>query len=238
MNTGMLDAHNLGWKLAMVVSGRACDTLLDSYETERAPVAREVLALTDAPVRYAIIKHPLTRSARDVIVRSIGHSAAIQRRAARRLSQVYVSYPPGPKAGAAGLRRGPVEPGQRLPDLAVHDDGRATTLHEVLRNGCHVLVVADAHLATVLGDAGLQRYRDDVRIVTVAVTTHRLRRGSTPLVVLVRPDGHVAALATPNEPQPMTSYLEGLFGGANPNELRRHSERRVATAWVVRAVGE
>ena len=38
MNTGITDAHNLGWKLALVASGRAPDALLDSYGTE--PAAR------------------------------------------------------------------------------------------------------------------------------------------------------------------------------------------------------
>lgn len=40
LNTGVQDAHNLAWKLAMVLRGRADETLLDTYETERRPVAR------------------------------------------------------------------------------------------------------------------------------------------------------------------------------------------------------
>jgi len=40
MNTGIQDAHNLAWKLAAVISGHAPATLLDSYETERRPIAR------------------------------------------------------------------------------------------------------------------------------------------------------------------------------------------------------
>lgn len=40
LNSGILDAHNLAWKLAAVVSGRAGDALLDSYEAERQPVTR------------------------------------------------------------------------------------------------------------------------------------------------------------------------------------------------------
>uniref|UniRef100_A0AAU2W4H1 FAD-dependent monooxygenase n=1 Tax=Streptomyces sp. NBC_00008 TaxID=2903610 RepID=A0AAU2W4H1_9ACTN len=39
MNTGIQDAHNLAWKLATVLRGGAPDTLLDSYERERRPVA-------------------------------------------------------------------------------------------------------------------------------------------------------------------------------------------------------
>src|SRR5688572_17121430 len=47
MNTGLQDAHNLAWKLALVVQGRAAPALLDSYEAERIPVARRLLATTD-----------------------------------------------------------------------------------------------------------------------------------------------------------------------------------------------
>jgi 2-polyprenyl-6-methoxyphenol hydroxylase-like FAD-dependent oxidoreductase len=47
MNTGLQDAYNLGWKLALVVQGRADPALLESYETERIPVARRLLDTTD-----------------------------------------------------------------------------------------------------------------------------------------------------------------------------------------------
>lgn len=47
MNTGIQDAVNLGWKLALVTAGRAGSALLDTYEAERAPVGRLVLRFTD-----------------------------------------------------------------------------------------------------------------------------------------------------------------------------------------------
>src|SRR5438105_4141353 len=47
MNTGLQDAYNLGWKLALVVNGRADAALLDSYEAERIPVAQRLLTTTD-----------------------------------------------------------------------------------------------------------------------------------------------------------------------------------------------
>ncbi|MEU8513984.1 FAD-dependent monooxygenase [Kitasatospora sp. NPDC048722] len=50
MNTGIQDAHNLAWKLAATLRG-APDALLDSYEAERLPVARAVLAATSAQHR-------------------------------------------------------------------------------------------------------------------------------------------------------------------------------------------
>lgn len=47
MNTGLQDAYNLGWKLALVASGRADDSLLDTYDSERVPVADRLLETTD-----------------------------------------------------------------------------------------------------------------------------------------------------------------------------------------------
>jgi 2,4-dichlorophenol 6-monooxygenase len=41
MNTGIQDVHNLAWKLRLVLAGEASDALLDTYETERRPVAQE-----------------------------------------------------------------------------------------------------------------------------------------------------------------------------------------------------
>jgi 2-polyprenyl-6-methoxyphenol hydroxylase-like FAD-dependent oxidoreductase len=42
MNTGIQDAHNLAWKLASVLHGSACESLLDTYQAERQPIARWV----------------------------------------------------------------------------------------------------------------------------------------------------------------------------------------------------
>src|SRR5256712_383815 len=47
MNTGLQDAYNLAWKLALVADGRADPALLDSYEAERVPVAERLLKTTD-----------------------------------------------------------------------------------------------------------------------------------------------------------------------------------------------
>jgi 2-polyprenyl-6-methoxyphenol hydroxylase-like FAD-dependent oxidoreductase len=46
MNTGIQDAYNLAWKLGLVLTGKADARLLDSYEAERRPVARDVIVRT------------------------------------------------------------------------------------------------------------------------------------------------------------------------------------------------
>jgi FAD binding domain len=171
INTGVADAHNLAWKLALVAAGRAADTLLDSYGTERRPVAEHVVNLTHALVRYGTLNHPVKRRVRDLVVPALGRSPVIQRRAARRISQVYVVYPPGPLARRGRGLAGP-KPGQRMPDIGVRAGGQATTLHNVLRGGRHVLVLPPGGAASVLDDAGLRPYRADLDIVTPRCRAH------------------------------------------------------------------
>ena len=107
MNTGMMDAANLAWKLALVAGGHAADSLLDTYETERLPAGVNTLGFTNKLFEWSTMRHPVKRAVRDVLVPAATHLPAVQRRAARRLSQVSVSYPASPLVQADGGRREP-----------------------------------------------------------------------------------------------------------------------------------
>jgi len=229
LNAGITDAHNLGWKLALVAAGVAPDTLLDSYGTERRPVADQILTLTHALVHYGSMSHPVKRRVRDVVVPALGRSPVIQRRAARRISQVYVTYPPGPLARPDGFRGGPGV-GQRVPDVRITGARPATTLHGVLRRGRHVLVAPAAHTGAVLHDPALSPYWTDLDVVTGDFSEAQASRGPG-LVVLVRPDGHVAARGKPGRMDKITGYLRELFGesAGQPASSRKYtSVRRLA----------
>jgi len=68
MNTGLQDAHNLAFKLADVLRGRATDAWLDRYEAERRPVAKVLVNTTDRLFGLVTSQRPLTRLARTLIV--------------------------------------------------------------------------------------------------------------------------------------------------------------------------
>ena len=85
-------------------------------------------------------------------------------------------------------------------------------LHRVLRGGRHVLIVPAGHLASVLSDSGLRAFSSDIEVVTGDVAQAPRPDNGTWPVILVRPDGYVAARGRPGSMHSVTGYLRYLFG--------------------------
>ena len=77
LNIGVQDAVNLGWKLAQVVNGTSPESLLDTYQAERHPVAARVLRNTMAQVA---LRRPddRTKALRDTMSELLEHGRAAQ----------------------------------------------------------------------------------------------------------------------------------------------------------------
>jgi 3-(3-hydroxy-phenyl)propionate hydroxylase len=67
-NSGIQDAYNLGWKLALVQAGRAPEALLDTYDAERQPAARENLEVTRRTNRFLTPRSHAERALRDAVI--------------------------------------------------------------------------------------------------------------------------------------------------------------------------
>jgi 3-(3-hydroxy-phenyl)propionate hydroxylase len=72
MNSGIQDADNLAWKLALVVSGEAGEALLQTYHAERYAAAVENLAVTEATIRFMVPPTRLKRLVRTTLLRLAG----------------------------------------------------------------------------------------------------------------------------------------------------------------------
>jgi 2-polyprenyl-6-methoxyphenol hydroxylase-like FAD-dependent oxidoreductase len=195
MNTGILDATNLAWKLALVVSKRAPDGLLDSYGAERASVAAQVLGFTEKMVRFGTAPRSLNCTVRNAALPAL-RLPAVQRRLAGRMAQTLVRYPGDPltrPARVGGLPR----PGARMSNVAVHTVDGQDTLHAVLRRGRLVLRVAGGM------QPDLAPYRDQVEVVSAPL-------GRSHGCVLVRPDGYVAAVGTGTDTTAVLDYVQEL----------------------------
>ena len=113
MNTGMQDAFNLGWKLAMVTSGVARESLLDSYSAERGPVAQRVLRNAGAMTTLATLRNPAARSVRNFLAHTALGLSAVRRRMADTLTEVEIGYATSPLNGHRRRAAGPA-PGKRV----------------------------------------------------------------------------------------------------------------------------
>lgn len=149
MNTGMQDAWNLGWKLALVVRGHAEQQLLDTYETERWPVGRNLLRYTDRLFSVFIrvmSGNPLAAWFRRTIVARVlplvFRSSRLRAWAFRFVSELAISYRGHPSVleGRPRLRSGP-RAGDRFPDGPVAHDGRRAQLQDYLEVTCFTLLL-------------------------------------------------------------------------------------------------
>jgi 2-polyprenyl-6-methoxyphenol hydroxylase-like FAD-dependent oxidoreductase len=136
MNTGIQDAWNLGWKLALVARGTARPEVLDTYETERWPVGRFLLRYTDrifATFTRAMSAGKAATWARELVVPRViprVMSASWLRSAAFRFaSELGIRYRASPlsEEGSPRLTGGP-RAGDRLPDARLTMDGAAVWL--------------------------------------------------------------------------------------------------------------
>ena len=232
MNTGIQDVVNLGWKLALVVSGRAGPAVLDTYEQERAPVGRRVLRFTDRAFTAGTSTNPLVRFVRAQIVPRLLPLAVRSRRARalgfRTLAQLAIRYRRSPLSvdGPHPPRHGP-KPGDRLPDASVRDRGEASTLHgAVSAPGFHLLLCGPAAAWPAAGTELEDRWRG-------MVTVHRVTRDDIPGVLrdhtgevwrrlglhdpsvvhyLVRPDGHIGYRRGGTDLAGVHAYLADQLG--------------------------
>jgi 2-polyprenyl-6-methoxyphenol hydroxylase-like FAD-dependent oxidoreductase len=215
MNTGLQDAYNLAWKLALVVEGRADAALLDSYEAERVPVARRLLQTTDAAFRLVVSDNPLAGILRTQVLARIMAFAMrrrpVQRFAFRVISQTGIQYRTSPLSQtlegfpAAGPRAG-----DRFPWLKLRLDGSgaAEDLFRKLDDTRFNLILvgqpAPAEEALGLGDL-LHVYRvADDRDNDGALARTRIPR---PSFYLLRPDGHVGLCGSRLDARALARYL-------------------------------
>jgi pentachlorophenol monooxygenase len=214
MNTGIQDAHNLAWKLALAVSGRAAPTLLASYDAERRPVGEEVVGRT-------------VRSARE----GIGADSTDVDYVIRREAQLLVNYSGSPIVGT--------DAGGRAPDATGLTRDAVTAplrLFTLLGPGHTLLLYADGTAGPADVD-DFEQAADDAAAVAggeltvyliaapeadVAATVLPLIRDSASgfaaayaaggTAVVIRPDGYLGFVGDHTDAAGLAAHLRTTFG--------------------------
>ena len=217
MNTGVQDAHNLAWKLAAVLHGRAGEDLLDTYEAERRPVAIANSEFSVGNARgFAPIMGPGAMAqgrrlaAGEVTLEALSAEIqAIVDREARHFDAAGLdlgfSYETGalvPDGTSLPERDDPARdyvpcarPGSRAPHLWLERDGERISILDLFGER-FVLLTGVEGVAAWRDAAGRNAGEVDLVVVgeTVADVEDRWHAlyGVSDGAVLVRPDGHVA----------------------------------------------
>ena len=188
-NSGIQDADNLGWKLALVISGKAPEALLDTYSTERIQAADENIVNSTRATDFISPKSEISRTFRNAVL-DLAETAAFARPIVNsgRLS-VPCTYDGSPlnSSDDSGLPQR-TRPGAPVPDAPVGNDWLLSKL-----GGDFQILAIDTEAPY------------EVKVAGMGIKTTRLSAaGNTPLrerylgnaasaIYLLRPDQHVAA---------------------------------------------
>jgi hypothetical protein len=115
MNTGMQDAFNLAWKLALVINKNCGDSLLDSFSPERSQVGDEVLKQAGRLTAVGTLKNPALQSVRNHVVHFMFGLSKIQNVFADSMTEVSIGYSNSPLNVQDGNTHGGPKPGERAP---------------------------------------------------------------------------------------------------------------------------
>ncbi|MCD2195300.1 FAD-dependent monooxygenase [Actinomycetospora endophytica] len=203
LNTGIQDAYNLAWKLAMVVRGDADTALLETYDAERVPIGRALLASTSKVMNTAMVDAPAAGPQ--------GSDHGFMRQLIASMSGLSIAYPDSPLTVRDDQPGPGPRPGERLTQITAADAQSPgwTALRAALRAPAwHLLLVAGRHDTTDPVTAPLSAWLD-----TVTISRHgraeddhgvwdpdgRVRdtlAATDGEWLLVRPDGYLSARGT------------------------------------------
>jgi 2-polyprenyl-6-methoxyphenol hydroxylase-like FAD-dependent oxidoreductase len=230
MNTGLQDSYNLAWKLALIVSGRAGETLVDSYENERVPVAERLLKTTDQAFSLIVSDRWLAGIFRTRVLAKILAFAmtldGIRKLAFRTISQIGIHYRRSPLSETqAGFPNGAPQAGNRFPwmRLKLSPQGSVEDLFARLDDTrFNLIVIGQPSLPgpSPHSDLVLTHQVPDDPVNDQELTRAHIPK---PSFFLLRPDGHIGLAGTHLEATALTRYLAERIG------LRTASNEKKAT---------
>ncbi|UCE63045.1 MAG: FAD-dependent monooxygenase [Nitrospirota bacterium] len=134
MNTGIQDAFNLAWKLALVTGGTVPESWLDTYESERRKVGEEVVSMTKTATEEMELFVKLSATERERLIAHMFVPESERLKAARHLQEVDLDYRTSPLSlEGEGVFNGGPHPGAQAPNVTpIVVNGTKTSLYRFL----------------------------------------------------------------------------------------------------------
>lgn len=225
MNTGLQDASNLAWKLALVSTGQASQSLLDTYHEEREPIARELLRGTGLATKMVALHSQIAQTIRNHLMQFVLGFEAVQDRIVETMSEMRIDYR-GCALSVDQGHGGAIKAGDRAPDAAfMLLRGGEGNVFELLRTpGFHLLVFAgeNADDASVYASAAREHARNmptvqlhvhEIALHGSAQAIERYHTNSRATAALIRPDGYISLRQSPLDADALGRHLAPFAAG-------------------------
>jgi hypothetical protein len=220
MNTGIQDAYNLAWKLALVIKGVAAESLLDTYNEERLANAKRLLQSTDRLFELAAGSHWLLAFIRTTIFPPVaGFMAsleAVSRRVFPLISQIGINYRDFPLSEHTDDEFEHVKAGDRMPYFLV--EGK-TIFDKLSAPKFHLLVFSNAQQS--IGDEFEEQFGAvaDYDVVPLDARVREIFGTESDFSVFLRPDNYIAFISSEISLNKVREYLNRLHPQKGTNTL-------------------
>jgi hypothetical protein len=216
MNTGIQDAYNLAWKMALVLKGRAGERLLDTYNEERLRNAKNLLRTTDRMFQLAAgpewFVSFLRTNVFPVVAGYLFALDSVRKFVFPLVSQIGLNYRHDSLSRHDGDGDFKVKAGDRMPYFLV--DGES--VYDRLRGPkFHLLAFGDERESVQVAE-GEEGYADLVDFQTLPLSREAAEAfgADGSFTVLLRPDNYVGFISAGTSPGGLKAYLDDLIGYA------------------------
>jgi 2-polyprenyl-6-methoxyphenol hydroxylase-like FAD-dependent oxidoreductase len=211
LNTSVQDAYNLAWKLALVDQGFSPDSLLDSYQDERGPVAQAVLKGTTRATQF--IRSTILQKLLFPLLRIALCSQTVKKKLANAISELNVHYRASPIVFQTKINRGwkGPKPGERAPNAPL-SQGR--DLFALLSVQQHVLLCFGLSNLSSLQEELTRLYGNLILVYplsSIESSMIDIYHAYIPCLYLIRPDGYIAYRSQEPTFESFSIYLKKIF---------------------------
>ncbi len=212
MNTGIQDAYNLAWKMALVLRGEADERLLDTYNEERLENAKRLLKTTDRLFDFGAGREPflvfLRTEVFPPIAKYIFGFDKVKKFVFPLISQTGINYRQSSLTRRPGDESFEVKAGDRMPYFLIDGESVYDRLREPK---FHLAIFSD-------GKSDYQEYktkleneygeRIDVNIIPLYPQVAEVFGANQSFTVLLRPDNHIGFVTMETSPDVVRAYLK------------------------------
>ena len=214
MNTGLQDAYNLCWKLAMVLKGSANEKLLETYNEERLPFAQWLVHSTDRMFGVMtsdnLFLHWLRKYGLFQMMKLIIMFTYTRKKMFNTVSQLWYSYKGKSLSANASKQKLAFDCGDRLPYLDYSKQGKS--FYDLFNDpGWHLLHIGDSALTGEQEHQLSELFPFPVNLVENSINEEWKKYGVlSELFLLIRPDNYIALISDTMNQDAISAYRQVL----------------------------